>query len=99
MEKKTLRRLHDTSQFERQQLSNGITVWLQKPSIVTDYKGYLSIFFKNAGSASEKEGSEGLAHFLEHMLFRRSLCCNSESELVAPITENGGIYNGRTNVN
>jgi len=89
-------RLHDTADFEKHHLNNGITVWLQKPNVVTDYKGYLSVFFKNVGSANDPKGLEGLAHFLEHMLFRGSYKHESEAELKKPIIENGGSINACT---
>lgn len=92
-----LQRLHDTADFEKNQLRNGIVVCLQKPTVITDYEGYVSVLFENVGSANDPKGFEGMAHFLEHMLFRGSYKCESEAELKRPIVENGGEVNARTN--
>ncbi|MEI7890999.1 MAG: pitrilysin family protein [bacterium] len=90
-------RLHDTARFARCRLSNGITVWLQKTDIMVDHEGYLSMFFKNVGSANDPRGLDGLAHFLEHMLFRKSFTHDSETALKDFVVSNGGEINARTN--
>lgn len=91
-------RLWDTAQFESHSLSNGIKVWLQKPTILIDYEGHLSIFFKGAGSGRDPRGCRGLAHLLEHMLFCGSKNHNPESSLKEALIKNGGEANAWTNV-
>lgn len=90
------RRLHDTSQFDRHVLSNGIVVWLQKPVIQTDYRGFLSVFFSNVGHHNDPCDAKGLAHFLEHMIFRGSKNNRSKEELIGPISRNSGLINAST---
>lgn len=90
------RRMHDTSQFDRHVLSNGVVVWLQKPVIQTDYRGFLSVFFVGVGSYSDPEELKGMAHFVEHMLFRGSENKRSQDELISPITQNSGSINAKT---
>lgn len=90
-------RLWDTAQFDLHYLSNGIKVWLQRPVITVDRRGYLSVFFEGVGSTKDFPGYEGLAHYLEHMLFHGSHVCSSEEELTGPVLKKGGIVNAETN--
>ncbi|KAK3165623.1 hypothetical protein QOZ80_1AG0035670 [Eleusine coracana subsp. coracana] len=48
------------------------------------------------GSFSDPEGLEGLAHFLEHMLFYASEKYPEEHEYTKYIMEHGGSYNAYT---
>ncbi len=90
------RRMHDTSQFDRHELSNGLVVWLQKPTILTNHKGYLAVTFNGVGSNADPCGLEGLAHFVEHMLFCGSKSRKTRKELTGPIADKGGGYNAFT---
>ena len=51
-----------------------------------------------AGSASEQTGEEGMAHFLEHMLFMGTEKYPSENEYAEFITNNGGYNNAFTDL-
>jgi predicted Zn-dependent peptidase len=88
--------MYDTEQFVRHELSNGIVVWLQKPSILVSLRGYLSVFFKGVGSFIDPRGLEGLAHFVEHAVFCGSRSRPSAVSLSMPIFENGGFINAVT---
>ena len=50
----------------------------------------------NAGSFNNPKSREGLAHFLEHMIFLGSEKYPNENELSAHIGSNGGIANAYT---
>ena len=89
-------RMHDTAQFDRHVLSNGIVVWLQKPVIQTDYRGYLSVFFAGVGENIDPINRKGLAHFFEHMMFRGSVNRPTKDLLIDPITGNSGFINANT---
>lgn len=90
------RRMHDTAQFGGHTLSNGIVVWLQKPTVLIDHGGYLSVFFKGVGSFMDPPGLRGLAHYVEHAVFCGSKSSPSLSELVNPVLDNGGNFNAFT---
>lgn len=58
--------IHPDEVFHTATLNSGLRVLLQKTSSSVAYAGIAV----NAGSRDEESGQEGLAHFLEHMLFK-----------------------------
>lgn len=96
IESDKIRRLWDTAQFTQHKLSNDINVWIQKTAISINYTGYLSIFFKGVGSANDPYGYEGLAHFLEHILFRKDAKNFPPNESVESIMQKGGRVDALT---
>jgi len=85
----------DNRIFNGGQLDNGI-----KFSIVNDShleKSFVTICLK-VGSFSDPVGYEGLAHFLEHMLFMGSKKYPSESHYFSRLNELGGFSNAYTDV-
>lgn len=91
------RRMHDTAQFEKHVLSNGIIVWFQKSIISVDSRGHLGVFLNGIGSSSDPKRQEGLAHFVEHMVFRGSIKNPSKEKLIDPFVSGGGIIGALTN--
>lgn len=91
-----MRRLHDTAQFERHVLSNGIVVWMQGKAVQTDYCGHLSVFLPDVGSVLEPKGKRGLAHFLEHMPFLGTEITPDCMQNTGRIINNGGKTNAGT---
>lgn len=90
------RRKYDTAVFEKHVLDNGITVWLQKPPILTDYQGIISAFLPGVGSRLDPPGSEGAAHFFEHLPFRGTLGMSNKLALISPLNAIGGDANAQT---
>jgi insulysin len=85
----------DNRKFNGGQLDNGI-----KFSIVNDLhleKSFVTICLK-VGSFSDPIGYEGLAHFLEHMLFMGSKKYPDESYYHSKLNELGGYSNAYTDV-
>ena len=85
----------DNRIFNGGQLENGI-----KFSIVNDphlTKSFVSVCL-NTGSFSDPSGYEGLAHFLEHMLFMGSKKYPDENHYNTRLNELGGESNAYTDV-
>ena len=91
-----LRRKYDTAVFEKHVLENGIAVWLQKPPILTGYQGMVSAFLPRIGSRLDPPGSEGAAHFFEHLPFRGTMGRPSKLALISPLDALGGGANAQT---
>jgi zinc protease len=78
--------------LERRELANGMTVFVKEDrrlpiaTVVTSYR---------VGSVHETEGATGLAHFLEHMLFKGTKTLK-KGEIDALTTEAGGFNNAYT---
>ena len=81
-----------TLEYEKYTLENGLEVVLHEDK--SDPIVAVSIQYR-VGSANEKVGKTGFAHFFEHMLFQRSenLARNS---FFSKINEMGGEFNGGT---
>lgn len=87
---------YDTSVFRREELDNGIPVWMQESPILPDHDGTLILFLPAVGSQMDPPDSPGTAHFFEHIPFRL-LRGNSQDELViSAISEEGGRVQGQT---
>ncbi|TDE04645.1 M16 family metallopeptidase [Flavobacterium hiemivividum] len=59
--------LPENSRIKKGVLKNGMTYYIYKTDVVKNVASYYII--QNVGSVLEKDGQEGLAHFLEHMAF------------------------------
>lgn len=90
------RRKYDTGVFETHRLDNGVTIWLQKPPVLTDEEGIVIAFLPQVGSQQDPAEAHGLAHFLEHLPFRGTAKKPSKEALVFPIEEAGGSVNAQT---
>jgi predicted Zn-dependent peptidase len=53
----------------RRVLDNGVTVLIDR---MADVRSFSLGFFVRAGSATEPASRQGLSHFLEHLLFKRT---------------------------
>lgn len=91
-----LRRRYDTAIFDKHMLPNSITVWMQKPPIVTDDEGILIACFPTIGAIRDPVGKEGAAHFFEHIPFRGTTRKPRFGELIGPIETAGGDWNAAT---
>src|SRR5579872_1791365 len=84
--------MHQPSTVFKDQLSNGLTVVVYPlravPKVVTQ-------LWYNVGSKHEKEGERGLAHFLEHMLFKGTKQF-SETDIIAITNRLAGDCNAFT---
>jgi predicted Zn-dependent peptidase len=89
-------RRYDTAVFETHLLPNGITVWMQKPPIITDDEGILIACFPTIGAIRDPTGKEGLAHFFEHIPFRGTARKPSFRDLIGPVESMGGEWNAAT---
>lgn len=92
------RRLHDTAQFSKHMLPNGVTVWIQQSTVQLDKSIHILAFFPNVGAQYDPQNKKGLAHFFEHMPFRGTQNKPSEELLSWPIEERGGELNANTNL-
>jgi zinc protease len=84
------RRRYDTSVFEKHTLDSGVTVWLQKPPVVTDYGGVLIAFLPQVGSQMDPANAHGTAHFFEHIPFRGTIGKPTSELLSSPVRSVGG---------
>ncbi|MDF2940300.1 MAG: family peptidase [Gammaproteobacteria bacterium] len=82
----------DTSTVQAYQLNNGLTV-LVKP----DHRAPVAIFeiWYHVGSADESDGTTGISHFLEHMMFRGTTQY-PDGQFAKIIAANGGEENAFT---
>lgn len=79
-------------EYEKYKLPNGLEVILHKNNNLPLVA--VNIWYK-VGSAQERRGKTGLAHFFEHMMFQGS--ANAKKEMhFRLIQEAGGILNGST---
>ncbi|MDP3947516.1 MAG: pitrilysin family protein [bacterium] len=83
----------DPFSFKRRELRNGIPVYANLGFPVEAVVIAL-IFF--AGSRDEEPGTEGSAHFMEHMPFRGTERFLNQKSLSAPIEDRGGVLNAFT---
>lgn len=91
-----LRSRHDTGVFEKEELSNGITVWLQKSPVLLTEEGILVAYFRNVGNMLDQAGKEGVAHFLEHMPFKGTKRFPDNQVLTEAVKSVGGEMNAAT---
>lgn len=77
-----------------QRLSNGMSL-VHLPASMTDDRFFLSCIIK-AGSASELDSQSGIAHFLEHMMFRGSKRFPTFGGLAEAFEWLGGEWNAAT---
>ena len=82
-----------TIPYEKYTLSNGLTVILHEDH--SDPLVHVDVTY-HVGSAREKVGKSGFAHFFEHMMFQGSKHVADEQHFKV-ITEAGGSLNGTTN--
>lgn len=83
----------DPYAFARRELANGIPVYVNL-SFPVEAVTLALVYF--AGSRDEAPGTEGCAHFMEHMPFRGTGRFTSKNALLRPIEERGGILNAFT---
>ncbi|GEM_PF-1521899 len=58
---------YDNSIFEEHNLRNGISVYCQRPQLLTDDEGILIAFLPLIGSCVERQNEQGIVHFMEHV--------------------------------
>jgi|GEM_PF-2717454 len=87
---------YDTSVFEKLELSNGITVWVQRSPVLLTEEGILVAYFRNVGSVRDPRDKEGVAHFLEHMPFKGTVRYPTTDVISALIQDVGGGKNATT---
>ncbi|KAN0039422.1 hypothetical protein ACTA71_001616 [Dictyostelium dimigraforme] len=87
---------NDNNKYRYIKLKNGLEVVLVSDETTDQSSCCLAI---NIGSLCNPREIEGLAHFLEHMLFLGTEKFPVEKEFVNFIYLNGGSYNGTTSVN
>lgn len=84
---------NDPRQFEYLKLSNGLAVLLVHQADSEKSAAALTV---NVGHFDDPADREGLAHFLEHMLFLGSRAYPQAGELQQFISEHGGSHNAWT---
>lgn len=84
---------NDPRQFEYLKLSNGLAVLLVHQADSEKSAAALTV---NVGHFDDPADREGLAHFLEHMLFLGSRAYPQAGELQHFISEHGGSHNAWT---
>jgi len=77
----------------RHVLDNGFTI-LIKPT--NNHQRVVSELYIHAGSKDEKTGEKGIAHLIEHMLFKGTNNLVSETDLFALSSKLGGYANAHT---
>lgn len=82
-------------QTAKLRLENGLEAYIISDPDIDKAAAGLSV---QAGSWSNPIGQEGIAHFLEHMLFLGTTRYPNESEYQRYITDNGGVTNAYTSV-
>ncbi|WP_191600341.1 insulinase family protein [Marinomonas algicola] len=87
---------NDKSLYKSLVLENGLRVLLVSDPIAEKSSASLSV---NVGSFQDPHQQEGLAHFLEHMLFLGTEKFPDASSYQTFITENGGANNAYTSSN
>lgn len=91
-----IRRKYDTAVFEKNELENGVKIWLQKPPVLVNDAGSLMVILPGVGSQADFPDESGIAHFFEHIPFRGTRNKLSNIELVRPINEAGGCIDAKT---
>ena len=84
---------NDDREYDYMTLSNGLTVFMISD---LDTKIASASMTVNVGNYSDPEGYEGLAHFLEHMLFQGSFKYPNTNTYNEFLNENGGSSNAFT---
>ncbi len=84
---------NDTAEYRRFILDNGLKVLLVSDPKLNKSSASLAVA---AGSFSDPAGRQGLAHFLEHMLFLGTEKYPSETEYGTYLKANGGYNNAYT---
>jgi zinc protease len=79
--------------YKKYQLSNGLTVVIHEDQ--SDPLAHVDVTY-HVGSAREKVGNSGFAHFFEHMMFQGSENVADEEHFKI-VSESGGTLNGTTN--
>ncbi|XP_020398150.1 insulin-degrading enzyme-like 1, peroxisomal isoform X2 [Zea mays] len=88
-----IRARSDKREYRRVVLANALEILLISDPDTDKAAACMEV---EVGSFSDPEGLEGLAHFLEHMLFYASEKYPGEHEYTKYITEHGGSYNAYT---
>jgi len=83
----------DAYSYRYMELENGLKVMLVRTPEADKASAALSV---NVGSMDDPEGREGLAHFLEHMLFLGTEPFPEPDEYQQFIKQNGGSHNAFT---
>lgn len=83
----------DPYQYQYLQLENGLKVLLVNTPNSDKAAAAMSV---DVGSGDDPEGREGLAHFLEHMLFLGTKAYPQAGEYQAFLSRNGGNFNAFT---
>lgn len=89
---------YDTAVFDRHELSNGITAWVQRSPIQLSEKGVLVAYFPHVGSVLDPVGKEGTAHFFEHMPFKGTERFPERAAIARMLRDAGGGYNAATSL-
>ncbi|KAJ1285684.1 hypothetical protein BS78_03G296100 [Paspalum vaginatum] len=88
-----IRARSDKREYRRVVLPNALEILLISDPTTDKAAACMEV---EVGSFSDPEGLEGLAHFLEHMLFYASEKYPGEHEYTKYIVEHGGSYNAYT---
>lgn len=87
----------DNSFFCRYELSeNGIPVYIQKPSIITDSACLVAVVAQYCGSCADPPGQYGTAHFTEHLLLKATKHFRDELQIEVPFLRHSGSINAYT---
>ncbi|HCP46966.1 MAG TPA: hypothetical protein DIU15_13045 [Deltaproteobacteria bacterium] len=78
--------------WEIHELANGMRVWIKAWPGAEEVRASLSL---PVGADHDPKGLEGLAHYLEHVLFT-SVPGQTEAEFKKAVSDRGGTYNGTT---
>ncbi|KAH9411468.1 insulinase [Ordospora pajunii] len=93
MKKEILKSLVDTAEYEYMELSNGIRAIVASDPALDKCSCAVSV---KVGSFSDPEYAQGLAHFLEHMLFMGTEEYPGEDEFDCFLNQNNGSFNAIT---
>ena len=78
--------------WQTHELDNGLRVWIKAWPGAQQTRASLSL---PIGSAHEPDGLDGLAHYLEHVLFA-AIPGKTEAEFSASLSDRGGSHNAHT---
>lgn len=79
--------------FDFLKLKNGLRVIFIQPEVASTI---LLFFIIKVGSDNEKKGEEGLAHFVEHMVFKGTKNFPEQKIIFKELDKIGGKFNGAT---
>src|SRR5260221_4061597 len=78
----------------RVKLSNGLNLLVIE---IPDSKSLVTSFWTKAGARVDPEGKTGMAHFMEHLLIKKTKSYPSDIELAKVLEKVGAFKNGTTN--